>query len=87
MRLLICAFFAIASVRGADTPGPATIKTPTPANPIPAFRGDTVTLVASKLTLGTAVQLTATNRSSDPPATIPITANPTSETNLAFAGW
>jgi hypothetical protein len=29
--------------------------------------------------------LTATNRSSDPPATIPITANPTSETNLSFA--
>jgi hypothetical protein len=85
MRLLICVFFATASVWGADAPGPATLKTPTPANPIPAFRGDTVTLVASKLTLGTAVQLTATNRSSDPPATVPITANPTSDTNLAFA--
>ena len=85
MRLSICVFFAIASAWGADAPGPATLKTPSPANPIPAFRGDTVTLVASKLTLGTAVQLTATNRSSDPPATVAITANPTSETNLAFA--
>ena len=41
--------------------------------------------MASNLTLGTAVQLTATNRASDSPATVPITAYPTSATNLAFA--
>ena len=78
-------FLVTASVWGADTPVPANPKTPLPINPIPAFRGDTITLVASNLTLGTAVQLTATNRASDSPATVPITAYPTSATNLAFA--
>lgn len=82
MRLLIFALLA-ANASGAD------LKTPLPTDPIPVFRGDTVTLVAEKLTPGTAVELTATNRDTNPPANasgpIAITANPTSETNLVFA--
>src|ERR1035437_5752499 len=92
MKLLLFAFLAMASTRGAGAQPDAPAKTPATANPIaPAttnaisvFRGDTVTLVAEPLTLGKTEQLTATNRATNPPATFPITAFPTSATNLAF---
>ena len=92
MKLLLFAFLAMASTRGAGAQAiepakaPATANPIAPAttNPISVFRGDTVTLVAEPLTLGKTEQLTATNRTTNPPATVQISAMPTSTTNLAF---
>jgi hypothetical protein len=65
----------MASANGADAPGSAN-------NPIPAYRGQTLTLIGSNLNPGEAVALTLTKDGANDE---PVVANPTSTSSLIFA--